>query len=420
MSRRVPPEAPLEDQLRVHKDAIGANRVNRPRAMVRLTFLIPPFPELVMSKRSLLVVLVSAVGLVPVSLAQDAAKPTPPAAPAPAAVAEKPAPALKAGMPAPEFKVEKFLKGKPFTGLEKGQVYVVEFWATWCGPCIMSMPHISELQKEYADKGVTICGVNIWEDKEYNDGTLPKAEKFVEKKGDGMAYTVAFDGASKHMDTAWMKAAGRGGIPCAFVVNKEGIIAWIGHPMQLDMVLDEVVKGTWDIETGDAKVKAAGAAFKDAGGKYREGLEAGNTAWDEAMKQYPAMGRTLTARRFGAMLAGGHPKEACEVGNKLVDDAKSAKNLGPIMEVLGAMNDPATLGTPEAKALLLKAAQANFDLSDQTEPGAHVGMARAYFTAGEMEKGREAAKKAMELAPEEVKPRLEAWLKQMEEGAAKK
>jgi thiol-disulfide isomerase/thioredoxin len=373
-----------------------------------------------MSKRALVSFVVSMVGLVPGVLAQDT-KPTtppPPTPPAPAAVAApKPAPSLKAGMPAPEFKVEKFLKGKPFTGLEKGQVYVVEFWATWCGPCIASMPHISELQKEYAEKGVTICGVNIWEDKEYNDGTLPKAEKFVEKKGDGMAYTVAFDGPSKHMDTAWMLAAGRGGIPCAFVVNKEGVIAWIGHPMQLDMVIDEVVKGTWDIEAGDAKVKAAGTAFKDAGGKYTEGLEAGNTAWDEAMKQYPLMGRTLTARRFGSMLAAGHSKEACELGNKIVDDAIAAKKQGPIMEVVSGIRSATA---PEVKQLLLKAAHANFDMADKTEYNAHMAMASAYLIAGETEKGREAGKKAIELAPEELKPRLEAWLKQTEEAATKK
>lgn len=369
-----------------------------------------------MNTRAMVGVVGLVLGLGSFALAQDASKPaaqpTPVATPAP-----KPEPSLKAGLPAPEFKVEKFLKGTPFTGLEKGHVYVIEFWATWCGPCVMSMPHLSQLQREYAEKGVTICGVNIWEDKNYNDETLAKATKFVEGKGDGMGYTVAYDGGSKHMDTAWMAAAGRRGIPSAFVVDKAGKIAWIGHPMMLDMVIDEVVKGTWDPTTGPDKLEAATKAFSDAGDKYKESISAGNTAWEEAAKQYPLMGRSREADRFGAMLTAGHTKEACELGEKLLGQASKDKNAGPIMEILGIMSNPAVLTTPEEKQLLMKAAEANFELADKSQPGAWVSMARAYFFNGETEKGREAGKKAMELIPTESRSRFEAWLKELEASA---
>ncbi len=72
-----------------------------------------------------------------------------------------PAPAkatLSAGDAAPALSVTKWLKGAPVTSFEKGHVYVVEFWATWCGPCVASMPHLSAIQKEFKDK-VTIIGV---------------------------------------------------------------------------------------------------------------------------------------------------------------------------------------------------------------------------------------------------------------------
>jgi thiol-disulfide isomerase/thioredoxin len=381
-----------------------------------------------MSTRRIATILALSMGAASPLLAQDKA-PAQPAKPAatpatiatpaatPAQSTEKVEPALKPGMPAPEFKVEKFIKGKEFSGLEKGNVYVVEFWATWCGPCIASMPHISELQREYKEKGVTICGVNIWEDKDYNDKTLEKVTKFVEKKGDGMGYTVVYDGSAKHMDTNWMKAAGRNGIPSAFVIDRNSNIAWIGHPMSMDMVLEEVVAGTWDVTKGPEKIKAASDAFRTAADKYKEGLEAGNTAWDKAMKDYPAMGRTMVSRQFGAVLAAGHTKEAVAIGETMLAKAKQTKSAGPIMEILGAMGDPSTLKTPEAKQLLVKAAEANFELADPSEPGPHVTLARAYFTVGETEKGEAAAKKAMDVAPEDVKPRLEAFLKQIREQA---
>ena len=66
-------------------------------------------------------------------------------------------PTLDVGSPAPELDVEYWLSrgtGNRFpkvTKFEPGKVYVVEFWATWCPPCIASMPHLSQLQNKYAD-----------------------------------------------------------------------------------------------------------------------------------------------------------------------------------------------------------------------------------------------------------------------------
>lgn len=344
-----------------------------------------------------------------VAMAQDEPQPTKEKAPA------KAAGTLKVGDAAPALSVEKWVKGEPITGLEKGKVYVVEFWATWCGPCVASMPHLSELQREHKDKGVTICGVNVWEDNEYNSDTLAKAEKFVADKGDGMAYSVAFDGAAKFMDAAWMKAAGREGIPCAFVVDRTGSIAWIGHPARLDMVLDEVLAGTWDIAGGPARLKAAANAFVDAGAKYKDSLAAGDAAWADAIKQYPAMGRTKAAERFAAMLEARHFTQAYALGNQIVDSAKIARNAAPIMEIFLAIANPQQRPEVFDTELLLKAAQANFDLSNPHDAGPHVIMAHAYFAAGDADKARASANKALELTKPEVRPNMEARLKKIEE-----
>lgn len=165
---------------------------------------------------------------------------------------------LKVGDKAPALSVEKWIKGEPITGFEKGKVYVVEFWARWCGPCIMAFPHLSELQKEYKDKGVVIIGTNIWEDKRgesYTDATLPQVKEFVEKQGDKMGYTVAYDGPTRAMDKNFMKASGRNGIPSAFIVNQEGVVAWMGHPAAMDEPLEKIVAGTYDIKAAAEEEK---------------------------------------------------------------------------------------------------------------------------------------------------------------------
>ncbi len=69
------------------------------------------------------------------------------------------------GDPAPPLRVSVFHKGEPITSFGKGQVYVIDFWATWCGPCKESIPHLTELQKKYGNK-VRIVGVSVWEPRE--------------------------------------------------------------------------------------------------------------------------------------------------------------------------------------------------------------------------------------------------------------
>gem|GEM_PF-5438330 len=118
-----------------------------------------------------------------------------------------------------------WIKGDSVPEFEKGHVYVLDFWATWCSPCVRAIPHMDEVAEKHEADGVTVIGVAIWP----NDRMTPTAE-FVKDKGDDMSYTIAAD-ISGATARKFMDATGSNGIPTVMIVDREGVLAWVGHPM---------------------------------------------------------------------------------------------------------------------------------------------------------------------------------------------
>src|SRR5262249_23930060 len=94
---------------------------------------------------------------------------------------------LKVGDPTPPVKATKW--GRPeLKEYAAGKVYVVEFWATWCGPCIVMMPHMGELQNQYKGKA-TFIGFTAKDKEEDGSNNLESVTKFVEKRQPKLGYT---------------------------------------------------------------------------------------------------------------------------------------------------------------------------------------------------------------------------------------
>jgi thiol-disulfide isomerase/thioredoxin len=148
--------------------------------------------------------------------------------------------------PAPPLRVSQWIKGTPVQQFEKGKVYVIEFWATWCGPCLAAMPHLSAMAQEYKNK-VTVIAIDIYESKLKPKRSDKQVKAFVDSMGSKMDFNVATED-SNFTVADWIIGTGEehDGIPRTFVVNADGKLAWIGHPSRLDKVLPEIVSGTCD------------------------------------------------------------------------------------------------------------------------------------------------------------------------------
>ncbi|MEZ5162975.1 MAG: hypothetical protein R2688_04330 [Fimbriimonadaceae bacterium] len=117
--------------------------------------------------------------------------------------------------------------------------------------------------------------VNTWDyrgdaDK---DAHVKRVNEFVEKQGDKMAYNIVLDDDKDTISTTWMRAAGRNGIPCAFIVNDEGLIAWIGHPASMDKPLSKFVAKTWDLQAFKKQFDAEAAKAREAAALQAEVLK---------------------------------------------------------------------------------------------------------------------------------------------------
>lgn len=196
---------------------------------------------------------------------------SPPASPeTQSAPAENPAPAAPApaqlGQLAAKLDGLTWIKGQP-VDFQPGKVYVVEFWATWCPPCRATIPHLTDIQKQYKDKGVTVIGVSGERD------NLEKVKQFVTEQGEQMDYTVALD-TEGTVNAGYMDAFGQKYIPAAFIVDGGGKVAWYGYPLELDAVLPQVIAGTFD-SAAYAKAKAEREALeKQVGALAKEYVDA--------------------------------------------------------------------------------------------------------------------------------------------------
>ena len=103
---------------------------------------------------------------------------------------------LVIGDPAPMIVISKWINGEPVTAYVPEKVYIVEFWATWCGPCLKSMPHIASLQAEYGDS-VTIVGVTAEDDATVSKFMTDLAGQGDKTWSDVLTYRIATDDDGK-------------------------------------------------------------------------------------------------------------------------------------------------------------------------------------------------------------------------------
>lgn len=320
---------------------------------------------------------------------------------------------LRKGDAAPGIQVASWARGEAVNSFEGDKVYIIEFWATWCGPCVASIPHVDALQKKHAAKGLVVIGQNLGED-------AATVSAFVRKMSGKMSYRVTVDDKAEGgwMAKHWLEAAGESGIPCAFIVNKSGRIAYIGHPAEIDDALLEKLLAEPSTKTG--QVGESGLVPTDSAPHSQE---LASRVWSAI-----AAGQWDDAEAALARLQAGLPADSAHIGGLLTldlllarkqhEDALSiarvmredfAKNPAVLAELANRLA-PAS-GTPEpALALAEKIAASLAEGEGAPASRATAALARVAFLRGDAGKASALQEKALARAPEPLRREASAAL----------
>ena len=337
---------------------------------------------------------------------------------------EEKAPTLKVGDPAPKLQVAKWVQGDAVKEFSRDKAYIVEFWATWCGPCRVSIPHLNEIHTKFKDKGLIVIGQDVWE------RDLTKVAPFIEKMGDKMTYRVALDLVPEgektgKMAETWMQAAGQNGIPTAFLIDKQGQIAWIGHPMELkDSTVEQVLAGTYDLKKAaeeQAKVKANQAQLSKysrqlGSSLQKEEWDKAETAVAEIEKLLPEEQRSgLGSVRLRILVGKEDFKGAFKVAGQLSDANKDNAMMQNQLAWDLATN-PKIKDSDRDLDLLQKIATRANDAAQGKDAAILDTLARVTFLQGQKDKAVALQEKAVKLAEGDTKDKLQETLDSYKQG----
>ncbi len=342
---------------------------------------------------------------------------------------------LGIGSEAPALDVEHWIQDgngffKPVREFESGKVYVVEFWATWCGPCVASMPHLAQMQQEYRGQGVQVISISdeaLEEVEAFLERPHPELDKTFREVTSAYSLTTDPDGSSHE---AFMAASGQTGIPAAFLVGKTGQIEWIGHPTELDEPLEAVVNDSWDREAYQRELelrqemeRLQQETMQEVSALIeQEKVDSAITLIESRIssaqnEEIATVFRDLLHQvKFGT---GRHDAETLAYYRKRLSDAKgNALAVGQFaFMVHGAMQqgvDPGPLAAESIEALQAEVSGAD----DQVKPMLYVVLAQLHVGTDDLPAAIAAMQEGVDASQGRQQERLEGMLEELRERAS--
>ncbi len=331
---------------------------------------------------------------------------------------------LGEGEPAPPLHVSAWVRGDAVNRIERGGVYVVEFWASWCAASKRAIPRLSALQHAHPD-ALTVLAISS---RDMQGESLERVTALVSEQGGAMDYRVAFDDR-RRTAREWLDTFEVRSVPTAFVVNREGVIAWIGNPLwppgELEEAVDRVIAGRFsaaDREELHRRHLERRERIAQAEREFEETDQIAQPAralriLETLLELNPDGAAAYALRKFDLLIS--NPRsldDAYRFGREIADgalkdDADKLKTMAwTILDDSGLVRRDVDLAFKAALRAAELTQHRNADVLDT--------LALAHFRRGEVAKAIETEKHALELTPEEyLRSDYEERLKEYERAA---
>jgi thiol-disulfide isomerase/thioredoxin len=320
--------------------------------------------------------------------------------------------ALLLGDPAPPLEGVVWLRGGPHDQWTRGHVYVLDFWATWCAPCVTQMPSHQALENRYAGKDVHVVGVAVWSD----EGPMTPAKALEEHPG--LTYAVAED-VDNLIAKIYMDGTKTRGLPAIMLIDRAGRLVWVGEPGdEFGAALEAVAADSFDPDSArrrDDVRRQSQDIFEEIDEFRRSGqpdlaaarvddviaLDEKNNGWAYAMKY------EIIVIELGDMAV------ATELARDFISsDAGKVPffNYAFALRMLNMKDKvPASLWDAD---LALELANRSVQMADAPDPNYMAAVASVHILRGERTQAIRWQKKAIEAAPPVQRESLVATLRE--------
>ena len=146
------------------------------------------------------------------------------------------------GNPAPDFRGDFAINGAPIKLSDlRGKVVLLDFWATWCGPCIEALPHLIELNGKYKSAGLAILGITVYNNDQPVDLQQTRFTKFAQQHGmDYLIMTLDNQSAGQTLGAYGVKA-----FPQVVLIDRGGVVRHVivggGSASEIDRDVEQLL-----------------------------------------------------------------------------------------------------------------------------------------------------------------------------------
>jgi thiol-disulfide isomerase/thioredoxin len=306
---------------------------------------------------------------------------------------------LDVGSRAPALALDTWLKGASVE-IGQGQVLVVDFWAPTNEQCRASQPYLSALARE---RGARVAVVGVTGPDERT--TRESAQQYLAERGPALEYAVAWD-ATRRAFATFVEAAGQRTLPCSFVLDGKGVIAFIGNPMFAPEAVAGVLAGTWNVAKDPAALAADerelltlyALGASDAKGSL------GKLAALEQRRKHLAV--LIEPLRYELALGAGEWELAWSTGSRVLARAAANSDADAARDLAWRLVDPERTPARRDLDFALRAAEQAVALSASQDWRALEILALVFRARGDKARAVEFLTQAIQIAPPLAKANL--------------